>query len=247
MKRWHTSLSKVKAIIAECNRIILSLDALEEKRPLYRPEFNLRKIIKLHLEDVLRLQFIYWKQRCTIRNIKIGEENTKFFHSMATERFRKNTIASLKLENGDIITDHHQMAAVFWQDFKGRMGCSDGIQMGYNLQQLLQKVAGFQDLSKPFSDEEIESIIKQMPPDRAPGPDGFTGLFLKTCWQILKPDFMALVSDFYEGKVDLECINTSLITLIPKKLSPEMVGDYRPISLTNPRLKFLTKLLANRL
>ena len=93
----------------------------------------------------------------------------------------------------------------------------------------------------------MDDVIKHMPTDRAPGPDGFTGLFMKKCWSILKKDFMSLVTEFYEGKCNLECLNTSLIALIPKKLSPEFVGDFRPISLTNTCLKFLTKLLANRL
>ncbi|XP_073362281.1 uncharacterized protein [Aegilops tauschii subsp. strangulata] len=52
--------------------------------------------------------------------------------------------------------------------------------------------------------------------------------------------------DFYEGKLSLENINASLITLIPKIISPEGPDDFRPISLTNTCLKFLTKLLANR-
>lgn len=110
----------------------------------------------------------------------------------------------------------------------------------------MQPVEGLEDLSKPFSDEEIEAVIKQMPPDRAPGPDGFTGLFLKNCWHILKHDFHALVKEFYDANLDLECLNSSLITLIPNILSPDMIDDYRPISLTNTCLKFLTKLLDNR-
>ena len=38
----------------------------------------------------------------------------------------------------------------------------------------------------------------------------------------------------------------SYITLVPKKLTPEEVGDYRPISLTSMGLKFLSKMAANR-
>jgi hypothetical protein len=30
-----------------------------------------------------------------------------------------------------------------------------------------------------FSNEEIDNIIKHMPNDKAPGPDGFNGLFMK--------------------------------------------------------------------
>ena len=119
--------------------------------------------------------------------------------------------------------------------------------MGFDLDTLIARVDGLEDLSQPFTDSEVDVVIKNMPPDHAPGPDGFSGLFLKRCWPILNEDFMQLVKEFYEGRCNLECLNTSLITLIPKKLSPEVVGDFRPISLTNTCLKFLTKLLANRL
>ena len=119
--------------------------------------------------------------------------------------------------------------------------------MGFDLDTLIARVDGLEDLSQPFTDSEVDAVIKNMPPDRAPGPDGFSGLFLKRCWPILKEDFMQLVKEFYEGRCSLECLNTSLITLIPKKLRPEVVGDFRTISLTNTCLKFLTKLLANRL
>ncbi|MGM7319825.1 reverse transcriptase domain-containing protein, partial [Idiomarina sp. ST10R2A5] len=42
-------------------------------------------------------------------------------------------------------------------------------------------------------------------------------------------------------------MNSSYITLVPKKSSPEQVGDFRPISLTGMGLKFLSKMVANRL
>ena len=98
--------------------MVLFLDELEELRPLSWPELNFRRIVKLHLEEVLRMQFIYWKHRYTIRSIKIGEENTKFFHAMATERYRRNTISSIRNEAGDLISDHQQLAGMFWADFK---------------------------------------------------------------------------------------------------------------------------------
>ena len=81
----------------------------------------------------------------------------------------------------------------------------------------------------------------------APGPDGFNGLFLKKCWHIVKHDFYKLAEDFFHDKVDLDSINNSFITLIPKCHSPEKINDYRPISLTNCCLKFLTKMAADRL
>jgi hypothetical protein len=86
-----------------------------------------------------------------------------------------------------------------------------------------------------------------MPPDKAPGPDGFNGLFLKKCWTIVKDDFLALCEEFYSGSANLEGLNTSYITLIPKTNSPETVTDYRPISLMNISPKIFRKILAERL
>ena len=45
-------------------------------------------------------------------------------------------------------------------------------------------------LERPFTEEEVEGVIKSMPRDKAPGPDGFTGRFYATCWSIIKEDFM---------------------------------------------------------
>ena len=86
-----------------------------------------------------------------------------------------------------------------------------------------------------------------MPLDKSPGPDGFNGNFLRKCWPLIKTQFYKLCDDFYAGKLDLHSINTTYITLIPKHQEPEPINDYRPISLVSLTLKFLTKILANRL
>jgi hypothetical protein len=36
-----------------------------------------------------------------------------------------------------------------------------------------------------------------MPSDKAPGPDGFTGAFFKSCWEIIKDDIMAVVNSLF--------------------------------------------------
>ena len=165
----------------DCSQVIFYFDNLEELRPLTTPEFNFRKIVKLHNENLLRIHYIYWKQRCTIRYIMVGEENTKFFQAMAIERYYKNTISSIKNVAGDVVSDHQQLAGMFWSEFKNRMGHAQGIQMGFDLENLLARVDGLEDLSKPFSKDEVDEVIKHLPLDRAPGPDGFTRLFLKKC------------------------------------------------------------------
>ena len=95
--------------------------------------------------------------------------------------------------------------------------------------------------------KEIDDVVKEMPPDRALGPDGFNGAFLKACWPLIKEDFYHLCNEFHKGTLNLESLNYGHITLIPKTRAPEIVNDYRPITLLNCCLKLITKLLANRL
>ena len=247
LKNWHKSLSKLKAQIENCNKVVAFMDYLEEQRPLFLPEFNFRKIVKLHLEDLLLIECNYWRKRCTVRWIKLGEDNTKFFHAMATTRFRRNSIAMLRGDDGLMVSEHEEMAGLLWAAYKNRMGLSEGIDMQFQLNDLFEVVPGLDSITVPFSREEMDLVVKQMPPDKSPGPDGFNGLFLKKCWPIIKEDFYRLADDFHSGGLQLQNINGSFITLVPKCQSPVDVNDFRPISLTNVCLKFLTKLVANRL
>jgi hypothetical protein len=102
-------------------------------------------------------------------------------------------------------------------------------------------------MSRPFTHEEIDTVVAYMPSDKSPGPDGFSVLFLKVCWLVVKYDFYRLCQEFWDGSINLQSINDSFITLIPKTLSPEGPNDYRPISFLNLCLKLLTKLMENRL
>jgi hypothetical protein len=102
-------------------------------------------------------------------------------------------------------------------------------------------------LELPFTDKEIDDIIKELPNDKSPGPDGFNNEFFKNCWNIIGRDVKDLIKGFYEGSINLESSNSSYITLIPKIDSPMRSGDFWPISLLNTVIKIITKLLANRL
>jgi hypothetical protein len=52
-------------------------------------------------------------------------------------------------------------------------------------------------LDLPFTEQEVASTIKSLHAEKSPGPDGFIGLFFKTCWEIIKVDLMAAVNQFY--------------------------------------------------
>lgn len=164
----------------------------------------------------------------------------KIFHGMATISHRGNSISQLMNEHGVWIQNHEGKAGLLWSSFRNRMGMTSSPVMLF-VAKLITPVGDLESLTAPFSIVEIDNIVKHMPSDKAPGPDGFNGLFLKKCWQYIKEDFYKLCSDFYNGQVNLQCINTSYIILIPKKDGPETVNDFRPISLMNISLKLILK------
>jgi hypothetical protein len=127
------------------------------------------------------------------------------------------------------------------------MGTTSSPTMLFDLGSTITYTKGLDDIAAPILQDEVDSAVKSMPNDKAPSPDGFNGLFLKRCWQIIKDDFYSLCASFSSGLANLECINKSYITLVLKKDSPKTVNDFRPISLLNISLKVITKILADRL
>jgi hypothetical protein len=239
-------LSKLKQLIKQCNSVLSTLDKLEENRPLYPPEFNFRKILKKHILKMLQNQKEYWRKRYTVRWTKFGDESTKKFHAAATERYRLNTITSLDTLDGRTVSDHHGKASLLWEEYKARLDCSTQTHMFFNIQDLVQQ-HDLHHIETPFTREDIDSVVERLPTDKAPGPDGFNGLFIKKAWHIIKEDIYQLCFDFFNGAVDIQSINTSFITLIPKVNSPSGANDFRPISLINCVVKIITKLMGERL
>jgi hypothetical protein len=100
--------------------------------------------------------------------------------------------------------------------------------MQFDLHAIVKRHDNFEVLCSPFSTEEIDTIILDLPSDKAPGPDGFNNTFIKKCWPIIRGDMHKLCFDFFHHRADLKSINHSCITLVPKKDNPEKVNDFRP-------------------
>jgi len=90
------------------------------------------------------------------------------------------------------VEDHTGKEALLVQAYTQRPGTSNPMRMMFDLPTLIDPTENLDHLTLPFTIEEIDSVVKEMPVDRAPGPDGFSGLFLKACWPIIKEDFYTL-------------------------------------------------------
>jgi hypothetical protein len=83
-----------------CNMVLNLLDGLEEQRPVSILEFNFRIIAQKRIANLLHFKRVYWKNRRTIKWVKLGGENTKFFHVAATKSYRRNKIPTLTSNGG---------------------------------------------------------------------------------------------------------------------------------------------------
>ena len=175
--------------------------------------------LRSKLFQLLETKRVHWKKRYTVRWTKFGDASTSFFHAAATKHYRINTITSFIKEDGSEVTSHHEKAAALWEEYKTRLGVTSTPTMLFDLDDLVQQ-RDLDHLNAPFSKEDIDKVVKEMPADKAPGPDGFNGLFIKRCWPIIKDDVYRTCLDFFAGLVDLSAINNSYITLVPKVNKP---------------------------
>ncbi|XP_066379957.1 uncharacterized protein [Miscanthus floridulus] len=173
IRKWSEKIYNLQQLIENCSWVLALLDGLEEQRNLSQLELNFRSLVCKHIAFLLEAKRIFWKQRSTARWVTLGDENTKFFHAFATRNYRRNYIATLKVDENTLVSEHDLKVGILLATFQDRLGCSEFTNISYDdlgsfIQPILLPV-----LDDPFSDEEILMAVKAMPPDHAPGPDGF--------------------------------------------------------------------------
>ena len=84
----------------------------------------------------------------------------------------------------------------------------------YNLPRLNQEV--IENMNIPITSNELETVIKNLPTNKSPGPDGFTGKFYQTFREELTPILHKLFQNIAEGGTLPNSFYEATITLIPK-------------------------------
>ena len=83
----------------------------------------------------------------------------------------------------------------------------------HNLLRLKQEE--IENKNRAITRNEIESVIKNLPTNKSPGPDGFTGEFYQTCREELTPILLQLFQNIAEGRTIPNSFYEATITLVP--------------------------------
>ncbi|KAK1307281.1 hypothetical protein QJS10_CPA10g01432 [Acorus calamus] len=102
-------------------------------------------------------------------------------------------------------------------------------------------------LIAPFTEAEIESAVRRLPSNHAPGPDGFPREFYKAFWPIIRGDVSRAIHHFHQIAQLPPSWGSTHVVLIPKNSSPSTLKDYHPISICDTKYKLIAKLLVMRL
>ena len=198
------------------SEIILRLDEAMDYRVHTEDERCLRASMKVNLLGIAALQRSLWRQKSRVQWVKEGDANTRFFQLKASARRRKNYIPQL-LHDGVPVADEEAKMEIIWKKIYGLIGHSSPRSDRLKFQELGIEPLDLHELDAPFAESEVLGAINDLAPEKAPGPDGYTGLFFRKCWAIIKHDVMAAINQVDALACSkLNILNDATMVLIPK-------------------------------
>ena len=130
-------------------------------------------------------------------------------------------IDKIRNEKGEITIDtaeiHRIIKDYYKQLYANKMDNHeemDKLSERYNFPRLNQEE--LENINRPITSNEIETIIKNLTTNKSPGPDGFTGEFYQIFREELTPVLLKLFQKIAEGETLPNSFYEATIILIPK-------------------------------
>lgn len=175
LQAWsQKKVGNVAAQLELARELLHHLEMAQDQHSLSNEESWLRRQLKHHALALASLHRTIMQARSQLDWLSKGDANTSFFHAHAS--YRKSESFIPKLQVGDqLLSTHEEMDSAVWDFYTNLMGTPHQRNTSLNLQTFYQPPMDLQELDSPISEYEVWKVVKDLPLDKAPGPDGFTG------------------------------------------------------------------------
>ena len=133
----------------------------------------------------------------------------------------KTQIYRIRNEKGEVTTDTAEIQRIMRDYYKqlyakkmNSLEEMDKFLEKHNLPRLNQEE--IENINRPITSNETETVNKNLPTNKSPGPDGFTGEFYQTFREEITPILHKLFQNITEGGTLPNSFYEATITLIPK-------------------------------
>ena len=206
LEKWNKVMFGYVPKQIQSKRKALNELTLQDRDGVLGKEINsLRK----EINDLLDCEEILWHQRSRVFWYGQGDRNTKFFHSKASQRRKKNTISGIWDENGIWCDTSESIAATAIAYFEALFTTSNPCRILEVTNTIPTKVTDEmnQGLIAAFTREEVVTALKQMHPTKAPGPDGMSVIFFQKYWDVVGNDITCMVLNVLNSDMSIADIN----------------------------------------
>ena len=163
--------------------------------------------------------------------LKINKTKSWFFEKinkidkplarLIEEKREKTQINKIRNEKGEVTTDNAEIQRIvrnyYEQLYGNKMGNleeMDRFLEKFSLPRLNQEE--IEIMNNPITSTEIEAVINNLPKDKSPSPDAFTGEFSQTFREELTPVLLKLFQKIADEGTLPNSFYEATITLIPK-------------------------------
>ncbi|KAG7567399.1 Ribonuclease H domain [Arabidopsis thaliana x Arabidopsis arenosa] len=230
-------------------KISVLRDKLDKEGSKLNPDLTFMRVLRWDLAEAYREEELFWKQKSHEKWLKEGDRNTRFFHGSVQRRRIQNRIISLLDSNGIEQFAEASKGEIAVDYFRLMFTSSNPDAISESLEGMLPRVTSQMNsvLTRTVTSEEIRAAVFSIKGDSTPGADGMSGHFYQNYWDIVGPQVVEEVKQFFSSGTFPAEWNFTQLCLLPKVPNPAKMTDLRPISLCSVLYKIISKILCNRL